>query len=346
MVKKRSLHPTWGSGSRPYIATFKACPISKNIKAELEYGDKVILPEKSLRKIKILNLPFPFLFEIRRGGRGVFLNTSKADQRAHQFCSVYEFSGKRPDEILLPAWMLRNLRVKRGGSVSIRSALDLPTGEQVTFQAASIEFADLLHSIGPQTFMESAMCKYSVLSLNQRLIVHMGGRSWQLRVKQLRPAPAVSVLGNLDLEVEFMPPTGVTGIETTTGPSHRNEVDSTITSAPVRTTSKLVSPKRKHVTKVCELSPSKKQHILPQDDEDFLTYFPREVSASLPQLVKTNRQAGFPEEVLENNTQEKSSDDAALETTFVPQDSKIERRRKAAEAALRRLESMKKKDLG
>jgi len=344
MVKNRSLHPTWGSGSRPYIATFKACPISKNIKAELEYGDKVILPETSLRKIKILNLPFPFLFEIRRGGRGVFLNTPKVEQRTRQFCSVYEFSGKRPDEIFLPAWMLRNLRVKRGASVSIRSALDLPTGEQVTFQAESVEFADLLHSLGPQTFMESAMGKYSVLSLNERLIVHMGGRSWQLRVHQLRPAPAVSVLGNLDLEVEFMPPTGITNTETTTGPVYRNEVDSSITSAPVRTTCK--SPKRKHVTKVCELSPSKKQHILREADEDFLTSFPREVSASLPQLDKTNRQVGFPEEVLKNNTQEKSSIDAALETTFVPQDSKIERRRKAAEAALRRLESMKKKDLG
>lgn len=242
--------------------------------------------------------------------------------------------------------MLRNLRVKRGASVSIRSALDLPTGEHVTFQAESVEFADLLHSIGPQTFMESAMCKYSVLSLNERLIVQMGGRSWWLRVKQLRPAAAVSILGNLDLEVEFMQPTGISDIVTTAGPSYRNEVDSTITSTSDRTTGERVSPKRKHVTKACELSPAKKQHILRQGDEDFMTYFPKEVSASLPQLVKTNKHTGFNEEVLANNTEDKPSVDVGLETTFVPQDSKMERRRKAAEAALRRLESMKKKDVG
>jgi len=345
MAKKRSLHPTWGTGSKPYVATFKASPLPNNISGDLEYGDKVIFPERSLRKIKILNLPFPFLFEIRRGGRGVFLNTAKTEKRTPQFCSVYEFSGKRPDEIFLPAWMLRNLRVKRGAFVSIRSALDLPTGEQVTFQSKSREFADLLHSVGPQSFMESAMCRYSVLSLNERLKVHMGGRSWQLRVMQLRPAPVVSVLGNLDLQVEFMPPSqGASEIVTTAAPQLHNEADNILTSAALATTR--VSPKRKHVANVCELSPSKKQHLFRESDEDFMVDFPKQVAASLPHLRKANRPTMFPEEVLKDNALEGPRVETVTETAFVPQDSKLERRRKVAEAALRRLENMKIKDLG
>ena len=61
----------WGSGNKPFEGTFVAKPLSAAVSdfSEFEGGDKIVLPEATLRDVKRLRLPFPLLFEVSNGGR-------------------------------------------------------------------------------------------------------------------------------------------------------------------------------------------------------------------------------------------------------------------------------------
>jgi hypothetical protein len=64
-------------------------------RGDLEYGDKIILPQQAFRDITRLKLPFPLLFEVRKTKAGAAApdRHGKAKQAARQLCSVLEFSG-------------------------------------------------------------------------------------------------------------------------------------------------------------------------------------------------------------------------------------------------------------
>lgn len=130
----------------------------------------------------------------------------------------------------------------------------------------------------------------------------------------------MSVLGNLDLQVEFMPPPEINGIDTTAGASPQ-----ILTTSAIDALNNKVSPKRKHESIAWEVSPFKKRHLVKTTHKDLKIDSPDELAASSPQRGKTETSAISPEKA----------------TPLVPQDSTKERRRKIAEAAMRRLAGMK-----
>eukprot|EP01083_Nonionella_stella_P237980 834336_1 len=135
------------------------------------------------------------------------LRNEKRYAPSREFCSVLEFSST-DGHIYVPYWMLQNLRVKDGGRVWLRSILDIPQGKTCKLQPQSEEFFKLLEGIGPRAFLESAMRSYSVLAKGCRFLVRHGDQSYKLTVADCAPESPVSILGNLDLEVEFVPPSG------------------------------------------------------------------------------------------------------------------------------------------
>jgi len=205
-----SLYPDFGTGKKPFRKCFQAYTFKTINRNDLNCGDKIILPEKTLKDMKRLRLPFPFCFEIRRGNTvNHWKNDTKdilSNNKYRQFCSALEFSGKDTTKIYIPIWMFKSLRIKNGASITISSALNLPKGESITIQPDKTEFIDLIHELGPQAFLENAMKSYSVLSLNQRLLINIDDKRFYIKLTETKPKNVISILGDVDLNIEFAPP--------------------------------------------------------------------------------------------------------------------------------------------
>ena len=63
-----------------------------------------------------------------------------------------------------------------------------------------------LECVTVQILLETAMHNYTALSVGETILIDVGGTKHWLDVVETRPEPAISLLGSIDLEVEFAPP--------------------------------------------------------------------------------------------------------------------------------------------
>lgn len=161
------LYPGWGSGKGAYEALLVCHSFAVGGHSEgLECGDKVILPQESFREVSRLKLPFPLVFEVcnPRGAKQRKSSSSSGSAAAavvsptpsaQQYCGVHEFSAP-PDTVFLPNWIMRNLRLREGSKVKLKSKSGLPKGQSVKIQPHSSDFVDLAAAYGPQYLLEAA----------------------------------------------------------------------------------------------------------------------------------------------------------------------------------------------
>jgi len=140
--------------------------------------------------------------------KGKRKSSSVAAQKSSgkQYCSVYEFSSPQPDSAYLPHWMLQNLGVEEGDKVELQSQFNIPKGNFCRLQPFKQEFMDKVSTIGYKSTLEHSLRHYSVLSLNQRIVVEFNHFPYECIVRELKPANAISILGSTDLEIEFDEP--------------------------------------------------------------------------------------------------------------------------------------------
>ncbi|RLN87126.1 hypothetical protein BBJ28_00016834 [Nothophytophthora sp. Chile5] len=121
---------------------------------------------KVLLELQCLKVPTPLLFKVQVAAD---FNSSRSGA---QYCSVQEFSA--PDgQVFLPYWLMQSLQVPEGGKVLL---------------------------------METALRRYSILSVNSTIVVDYGTDRYYVRVVELKPASVISLCGDVDLETDFMPP--------------------------------------------------------------------------------------------------------------------------------------------
>lgn len=209
-------------------------------KAELEYGDKIILPQSAFKQVNRLRLPFPLYFWVRseakakagllhcssfsRSHEHAFLfaadnammdsvmNPAKKGAKVavkakevQQYCGVLEFSAPE-NSMYAPAWLMKNIQVKEGGKVTLKSETPVAKGQYCKLQPHEGEFVNILSEYGARFMLESAFRGYAVLSEGERLCVKFGGQKFGLTVLETKPRPIISILENTDLEVDFAPP--------------------------------------------------------------------------------------------------------------------------------------------
>ncbi|RYE95873.1 MAG: hypothetical protein EOO41_05215, partial [Methanobacteriota archaeon] len=83
--------------------------------------------------------------------------------------------------------------------------MQIPPGQHVTFRPHDEAFLELAHSIGPRELLELAMRNYSVLSKGERILIDVADTHYHLDVVKVAPGSRISLLGTVDLEVEFAP---------------------------------------------------------------------------------------------------------------------------------------------
>ena len=200
--RRKPLYPhAWGSGTKPFEATYKVFSVGACGRDDLEAGDKVILPEAAFREVSRLRLEFPLMMHVK--------SVKKAGPRSksmayNQFCGVLEFSAP-PGVAHMPLWMIKSLGLREGGRVAFKSVKNLPKGELAKFQPHQKEFIDFAAALGVRNVLELAMQHYSALSVGQTIVIQYGRDKYELDVVELQPRKSVSLYGTVDLKVEFAP---------------------------------------------------------------------------------------------------------------------------------------------
>ena len=87
-----------------------------------------------------------------------------------QCCGVLEFSAPE-GQALVPSWMLRNLRLRDGGTARFATVRGVPPGSFVRFRPYSAAFVELAAAVGPRDLLEAALRNYSALTTGQRLVI-------------------------------------------------------------------------------------------------------------------------------------------------------------------------------
>lgn len=173
--------------------------------AELNHGDKVILPPSALEQLLQQvgpsgTLPSPLTFQLRHPHTAATIH-----------CGVKEFSSEG-STIQLPAWMRESLGLNREGHVLIKLAL-LPKGTFARLKPISHDYRDITDY---RAALEAHLRgHYNTLSNGQTLSCRYGGRVYDFQVVELKPQEAVSIT-DTDLEVEMDP---ITSISTRTSAS-------------------------------------------------------------------------------------------------------------------------------
>jgi hypothetical protein len=181
------------------------------------------------RDVSRLRLPLPLLFHIenerRKTSNGVPSRGGKTKAPTRQFCGVMEFSADK-DKCFIPSWMMKNLKVRDGGRVLVKSQRGVsfrarPTiarsrsaqtkkGEWAKLRPHTMAFVELASAVGPREILEVAFRNYSALSTGETLSVSVAGERFLLDVLEVKPSSkeggVVCLYGDLDLEVEFAPP--------------------------------------------------------------------------------------------------------------------------------------------
>eukprot|EP00485_Elphidium_margaritaceum_P011522 CAMPEP_0202685642 /NCGR_PEP_ID=MMETSP1385-20130828/1458_1 /ASSEMBLY_ACC=CAM_ASM_000861 /TAXON_ID=933848 /ORGANISM="Elphidium margaritaceum" /LENGTH=809 /DNA_ID=CAMNT_0049340057 /DNA_START=46 /DNA_END=2472 /DNA_ORIENTATION=+ len=123
-----------------------------------------------------------------------------------QFCSVYEFSSPQSDSAYLPRWMMENLGIDEGDKIELQSQFNVAKGTFCKLQPFTQTFLDKMSTVGYRSTLEHSLRHYSVLSVQQRIVVEFNHLPYECVVTQTRPNDVISILGSTDLEVEFEEP--------------------------------------------------------------------------------------------------------------------------------------------
>ena len=98
-----------GGGASPgqFNMRFKAYPPSymERDNAQVEKGDKIILPQSCLETLSRLRISYPMMFEVTNAAVG---------RKTH--CGVLEFTA-RGGTVYLPKWMMDNLFLEPGSKI-------------------------------------------------------------------------------------------------------------------------------------------------------------------------------------------------------------------------------------
>eukprot|EP00186_Timspurckia_oligopyrenoides_P003498 CAMPEP_0182445170 /NCGR_PEP_ID=MMETSP1172-20130603/3392_1 /TAXON_ID=708627 /ORGANISM="Timspurckia oligopyrenoides, Strain CCMP3278" /LENGTH=345 /DNA_ID=CAMNT_0024640889 /DNA_START=58 /DNA_END=1095 /DNA_ORIENTATION=- len=158
-------------------------------RAELENGDKIVLPPSALDVLSRLHIQFPMMFRIESA-------------YAFTHCGVIEFVAEE-GHAYIPSWMISRLGLTEGSLVTL-SNVNLPKGTDVTFQPQTVDFLDISN---PKVVLEASLRNFTCLSVNDKIPIHYNNKTYWIDVTKLQPGNAVSIV-EADVRTEFEAPPG------------------------------------------------------------------------------------------------------------------------------------------
>ncbi|GFP85942.1 ubiquitin fusion degradation protein 1 homolog [Phtheirospermum japonicum] len=169
--------------------TYRCYPASFIDKAQIENGDKVIMPPSALDRLASLHIDYPMLFELR--------NTA-AERVSH--CGVLEFIAEE-GMIYMPYWMMENLLLQEGDFVKVKN-VTIPKGTYVKLQPHTKDFLDISN---PKAILETTLRNFSCLTTGDSIMVAYNNKKYYIDIIESKPSNAISII-ETDCEVDFAPP--------------------------------------------------------------------------------------------------------------------------------------------
>lgn len=167
---------------------FRSYPVSFIDRADLEVGDKIVLPPSALDTLSRLNVVFPMLFKI----------SSRDGRFTH--CGVQEFVAEE-GHANLPYWQMQNLLVSEGAMVTIAS-VTLPKGSFVKFRPQSSEFLKIAN---PKAVLEATLRRFTCLTKGDTIAINYNDKVYCIDVLEVAPGDAISII-ETDVNTEFEAP--------------------------------------------------------------------------------------------------------------------------------------------
>ncbi|KAJ6623556.1 ubiquitin fusion degradation protein UFD1-domain-containing protein [Mycena sp. CBHHK59/15] len=181
---------------RAYDEYFKAYSVAMlpgKERLNLSYGGKIIMPPSALANLTALDLPSPWMFQLR----------NPSNSAASTYGGVLEFIAEE-GVVHLPYWMMKTLRLNEGDPIRITGA-ELPKGKLVKLQAQSVHFLEISDH---KAVLEQALRNFSALTQGDIIEINYNSITFGILVMETSPGgQGISVL-DTDLEVDFAAPVG------------------------------------------------------------------------------------------------------------------------------------------
>lgn len=152
---------------------------------DLEYGDKIYLPESLFIQLTSRNVASPYLFKL-----------SVPAQKTSIYCSVREFSS-REGQINIPRWMMKQLKIGRGEEVTLNNVM-LQMGKSVAFRPSTYKFVERYPNA--EEVLSQHLNKYSTLTRESTVHISVDNVVYSFDVVDLKPTRAVCIL---DTDLRF-----------------------------------------------------------------------------------------------------------------------------------------------
>ncbi|KAJ7685284.1 ubiquitin fusion degradation protein UFD1-domain-containing protein [Mycena polygramma] len=176
-----------------YLKAYSVAMLPGKERLNLSYGGKIIMPPSALANLTALDLPSPWMFQLR----------NPANSAASTYAGVLEFIAEE-GIVHLPYWMMKTLRLNEGDPIRITGA-ELPKGKLVKLQAQSVHFLEISDH---KAVLEQALRNFSALTQGDIIEINYNSITFGLLVMETKPGgEGISVL-DTDLEVDFAAPVG------------------------------------------------------------------------------------------------------------------------------------------
>ncbi|KAJ7430727.1 ubiquitin fusion degradation protein UFD1-domain-containing protein [Mycena galericulata] len=176
-----------------YLKAYSVAMLPGKERLNLSYGGKIIMPPSALANLTALDLPSPWMFQLR----------NPANSAASTYAGVLEFIAEE-GVVHLPYWMMKTLRLNEGDPIRITGA-ELPKGKLVKLQAQSVHFLEISDH---KAVLEQALRNFSALTQGDIIEINYNSITFGILVMETSPGgEGISVL-DTDLEVDFAAPVG------------------------------------------------------------------------------------------------------------------------------------------
>jgi len=178
---------------------FKAVPMSyaphREHTADVDVGNKVLLPASALEELSRMNIQYPMMFSIEK------VTSRGPKKRSH--CSVLEFTAEE-GVVYLPLSMIHNLGLDVVNHSYVKLVnVSLPKGTFARLQPFKMEYVTKLPN--QRVILERTLRSYACITKGDIIEIKFADDFYDLEVIELSPANAVSII-ETDINVEFAPP--------------------------------------------------------------------------------------------------------------------------------------------
>ncbi|PRP87573.1 hypothetical protein PROFUN_04600 [Planoprotostelium fungivorum] len=186
-------------------------PSTVSLPTELESGGKIILPSDALEELTQNDLSDSSELRssygwnqnpsLRQSNSGAPMIFEISAERGHtSYCGVEEFTAEE-GSVIVPEWVLKNLRAKEGDQVTLRR-VKLPRGTFVKLQPHTAEFLEVNDT---RAMFEWVLPKFMVLNQGDTIVVPYRDKKYTFNVMEVKPGNSVHIIDS-DINVDFAPP--------------------------------------------------------------------------------------------------------------------------------------------